>query len=69
MSRRIFNERESSNRNRIEQLMNTVRTALRRIFGATETTEAADASVHFHRRGVEPEACYDPACKLPRLTV
>jgi hypothetical protein len=49
--------------------MNTVRIALRRIFGATETTEAADASVHFHRRGVEPEACYDPGCKLPRLTV
>ncbi|MEA2286238.1 MAG: hypothetical protein QOJ21_2281 [Solirubrobacteraceae bacterium] len=46
--------------------MNTVRTALRRIFGATEHTEA---DVHFHRRGTDPEPCYDGDCSLPRLTV
>jgi hypothetical protein len=46
--------------------MNTVRTALRRLFGAPEATEA---DVHFHRRGHEPEACYDTRCNIPRLTV
>jgi hypothetical protein len=46
--------------------MNTVRTALRRLFGATEDTES---TIHFHRRGEEPEPCYEAGCTLPRLAV
>jgi hypothetical protein len=46
--------------------MTTLRTALRRLFA---TTGHDDHEVHFHRRGTEPEPCYDAGCPLPRLTV
>jgi hypothetical protein len=55
-------ERTSSDPGEIA--MTTIRTTLRRLL--FETPDAPPA-VHFHRRGAEPEPCFDARCSLPRL--
>ena len=44
--------------------MTSIRTALRRLMaGDLERVP----EVHFHRRGAEPQPCFDERCLLPRL--
>ena len=44
--------------------MTSFRTALRRLLAGDMDTVP---EVHFHRRGAEPEPCFDERCSLPRL--
>jgi hypothetical protein len=61
-----LNDEGSDSLDHLEPAMTTIRTALRRIFAGGPSTEDG---VHFHRRSDRTEPCYDPGCKIPRLTV
>jgi hypothetical protein len=60
-------ERVKETETDIGAIMNTIRTALRRLL--SDDHDAESTSVHFHRRGDAPEPCFDRGCTIPRLTV